>query len=151
MPAEIIKLEQKYSGWCELYVARIRTPEGGIIKREVEDHGRAVCVLPYDPTHKRALVIRQLRAPVLYEGQQADIIEAIAGGIDGEENAEAGIRREAMEEAGLRLNEVEHITCAWTMPGISTERMDFFIGRYTPADRIGTGGGIEGEQIEIVE
>jgi len=41
----------------------------------------------------------------------------------------------------------------WTMPGISTERMDLFLGRYSKSDRITHGGGhaSEFEDISIVE
>jgi hypothetical protein len=35
------------------------------------------------------------------------------------------------------------------MPGISTERMDLYLAPYTEADRIGPGGGADGEQEDI--
>ncbi len=41
------------------------------------------------------------------------------------EDAAACVRREAMEEALLDLDAVELIFTAWTMPGISSERMHF--------------------------
>jgi hypothetical protein len=40
---------------------------------------------------------------------------------------------------------------AWAMPGVSTEQMDLYLGAYAPADWVGTGGGIEGEDIEVLE
>ncbi len=38
-------------------------------------------------------------------------------------------------------------------PGSVTERIHFFIGEYQPADRVGSGGGLEeeGEDIEVLE
>lgn len=38
-------------------------------------------------------------------------------------------------------------------PGSVTERLHFFAAPYTPADRTGTGGGVEeeGEDIEVLE
>lgn len=38
-------------------------------------------------------------------------------------------------------------------PGSVTEKLHFFVGRYSPADRIGEGGGeeSEGEDIETLE
>ncbi|MGZ5225641.1 MAG: GDP-mannose pyrophosphatase, partial [Burkholderiales bacterium] len=39
----------------------------------------------------------------------------------------------------------------WSMPGISAERMDLFLGLYAAADRTEAGGGIDDEGIEVVE
>ena len=39
------------------------------------------------------------------------------------------------------------------MPGISTERMDLFLGSYAATDRVSAGGGLasENEEIEVIE
>jgi nudix-type nucleoside diphosphatase (YffH/AdpP family) len=152
MSATIVKLETGYSGWCKLFVATIVLPDGRTFRREIEDHGRAVAVLPFDPQRRTTIVIRQLRAPALYVAQQSDLLEAIAGLTDGEAPAVAA-QREAMEEAGLRLASLERITTAWTMPGISTERMELFLAEYGAADRVTAGGGLahEHEEIEVIE
>jgi nudix-type nucleoside diphosphatase (YffH/AdpP family) len=151
MPAEIIEAAPKYQGWSTLLVARIRLPDGRVVVREIEHHGRAACVLAFDPDRRTALLVRQVRAPPVYAAQQAHLLEAIAGLIEEGEAPEACARREAMEEAGLRLSAIEHVTTAWTMPGISTERMDLFLGAYSQADRVGSGGGTGDEGIEVVE
>ena len=147
----ILKVETAYAGWCRLLVAHDRPARRAQLPREIEDHGRAACVLPFDPARRTAVVIRQLRAPPLYAGQP-DVLEAIAGLIDDDEPPEAA-RREAMEEAGLRLAALEHVTTAWPMPGLSTERMDLFLGEYAAADRVAAGGGIaeDHEHIEVIE
>jgi len=149
--AKIVSVETKYRGWCRLLVATIRLPDGKTITREVEDHGAAACVLPYDPDRRVALVIRQLRGPVLHAGGSATIVEAPAGLIDPGEDAQTTARREAMEEVGVRLTTLELAVAAWTMPGISTENMPLFLGEYRAADRVTAGGGDSGEQIEVVE
>ena len=149
--AELIGIETRYRGWCEILIAKIRLPDGREIAREIEDHGRAVCVLPYDPERRTALLVRQTRAPMLHAAHEARSLEAIAGLIDEGEEPDASVRREALEEAGLILTALEHVTRAWTMPGLSTERMDVFLARYSPPDRQGSGGGIAGESIEVVE
>jgi nudix-type nucleoside diphosphatase (YffH/AdpP family) len=153
MQAQILKLETAYSGWCKLFVATIALPDGRSFRREIEDHGRASCVLPFDPVRRTAIVIRQLRAPALHAGGAHDLIEAIAGLIDDGEQPVTAARREAMEEAGLRLAALEHVATAWSMPGISTERMDLFLATYSAADRVTAGGGLadEHEEIEVIE
>ncbi|RUT88035.1 GDP-mannose pyrophosphatase, partial [Mesorhizobium sp. M7A.T.Ca.US.000.02.1.1] len=66
---------------------------------------------------------------------------------------EACIRKEAEEELGYRLQNVERLFSPYMSPGSVTERLWFFIARYSPADRISAGGGAqeEGEDIEVLE
>ena len=74
------------------------------VKRAAFILGDAVTVLPYDPRRDLVLVVEQFRAGPLARGDaQAWQIEAIAGRIDPGETPEAAARREAVEEAGLRL------------------------------------------------
>ena len=149
----ILGVEPQYRGWCTLYLATVRLADGRVITREIEDHGNAACVLPYDPQRRTAMVIRQLRPPPLYAGGVPALIEAPAGLIDAGEDGAAAARREAMEEVGVRLSALEPVANAWTMPGISSERMALFLGVYGAADRVATGGGIatEHEEIEVIE
>lgn len=144
MAARIGGVRIAHEGWARYLVAEVIQADGTRISREVEDHGRAVCVLPYDPERRVATLVSQLRAPLLFAGGPPSIMEAPAGLLE-DEPPEEGARREASEETGLRLNDLELIASAWTMPGISTERMDLFLAAYADADRIGTGGGLAGE------
>jgi nudix-type nucleoside diphosphatase (YffH/AdpP family) len=114
----------------------------------MEDHGRGVCVLPYNPERKVAMLVRQFRAPVCATTGQTDLLEAVAGLAEGEAPARA-ITREAFEEAGLHIRSLVHVATVWTMPGISTERMDMFLAVYRDADRVGRGGGKENEHENI--
>lgn len=147
MTPKIVSIETIYQGWAKFSRAMIQTG-GKPFKREIEDHGRAVVVLPYDPERRVAILVRLLRAPVLLAAGEDSLLEAPAGLIDNDDPADAA-RREVMEEAGLRITELEHIATVWTMPGISTERMDYYLAAFSQGDRIGTGGGVAAENEDI--
>jgi nudix-type nucleoside diphosphatase (YffH/AdpP family) len=147
-----LQIDTVYQGWGRYLVATIRLPDGQTVRREIEDHGQAVGVLPYDAERRTALLVRQFRAPVFLAARQEETLEAIAGIQEGPDPA-ACVRREAFEEAGVRLDALEHVVAAWTMPGISTERMDLYLAPYRTTDRIGAGGGLpeEHENTTVVE
>ncbi|GAB6972233.1 NUDIX domain-containing protein [Methylobacterium phyllosphaerae] len=115
-----------HDGWARYLVAEVMQEDGTRLTREMEDHGRAVAVLPYDPERRVATLVSQFRAPVLYSGGPPSHIEVPAGLLD-EGASEDEARREALEETGLRLGALDFVASAWSMPGISTERMDLFL------------------------
>lgn len=141
-----------HDGWGRFLIADVTMPDGTRLTREIEDHGRAVAVLPYDPERRVALMIQQFRPPAFYADGTTDLIEVPAGLLD-ENEPEEGARREAYEEAGVRLTTFEPVARGWSMPGISTERMDLFLSPYGEADRSGPGGGLadEHEAITVLE
>ncbi len=152
MPFEIEATRTVHEGWATYMVATVRTPAGERIRREIEDHGEAVTVLPYDPARRTAVVIRQFRTPPFYAAGEDLMLEAPAGILD-DEAPEDCARREAMEEIGLRLGDLEFVARAWTMPGLSTERAHLYLAPYGEADRVAEGGGLaeEHESIAVVE
>ncbi len=148
MPPDIIAAQTVYSGWTRLIKARVRIDAEDEVTREIEDHGPAVAVLPFDPVRRTAILVQLLRAPVLLTAGEPHLLEAIAGMLEGADPADCA-RREAMEEAGLRLGTLEHAASLWTCPGISTERIHLFLAAYTKQDRIAAGGGVIGESENI--
>ena len=101
MAAKIVSIETIYEGWSKFSRAMIQT-SGKPFKREIEDHGRAVVVLPYNPHTRTVILVRLLRAPVLVAAAEDSLLEAPAGLIDDDDPADAA-RREVMEEAGIRV------------------------------------------------
>lgn len=146
------RVETLYEGWGKLLKVEAVMPDGTRLGREVEDHGDAAGVLAYDPARRMALLVRQLRTPMLLVGGQEETLECIAGRLEGDE-PEACAIREADEEAGLGLTALEPVAVIQTMPGISTERIHTFLAAYSAVDRVGQGGGVadESENITVVE
>jgi nudix-type nucleoside diphosphatase (YffH/AdpP family) len=152
MAPRIVDVRPVYEGWAKISIATAELENGRRFERLMEDHGPGICVLPYDPTRKVAMLVRQFRAPVCATTGRTELVEAPAGLTDGEEPETAALR-ELFEETGLRVPMVDLVATLWTMPGISTERMDLFLARYGESDRVGCGGGhaSEFENITIVE
>ncbi len=121
--------------------------------RETYDRGNGATVLLYDPARRTVLLTRQFRYPV-YVNDHPDgmLIETAAGLLDDDDPVTA-IRREAEEETGVRVDEVEPVFEVYMSPGSVTERLHFFAAAYDGSARHGDRGGLaeEDEEIEILE
>lgn len=152
MTPEIVDLKTIHDGWGRFLLTTIRLNNGQLITREIEDHGNAVGVLPYDPVRRTAILIKQFRAPMFYATRMPQTLEVVAGGIVGDDPT-ACVKREALEEAGLKLYDVEHVCKAMNMPGVSTMCIDLYLATYGRENLISSGGGLpdENENISVME
>ncbi|GAA4281858.1 NUDIX domain-containing protein [Gaetbulibacter aestuarii] len=121
--------------------------------REVYDRGDGAGILLYNKTKKTVLLIKQFRMPT-YQNDNPDgfLVEICAGLLD-KDNPEECIIRETEEEVGYRLEKVTKVYEGYSSPGVMTEKMHFFIGEYTDAMKVNSGGGLdsEAEDIEVLE
>lgn len=121
--------------------------------RETYDRGNGAAILLYNRAQGTVVLTRQFRFPAFVSGSpDGMLVEACAGLLD-QDDAVTCIRREAEEETGFRIHEVRKIFEAYMSPGSVTERLFFFVGEYTAADKVSQGGGHhhEGEDIEVLE
>ena len=132
-----------YDGWYKFFRLDLDMPDGSRAERHLLDNGSAVAVLPYDPQRRMCMLIDQPSAAVLH-ADEAPILEAIAGNLDGADPEER-IIEEAMEEGGLRLAELEFVSCVWSLPPVSTERVTLYLAQYASEDRVADGGGAHDE------
>lgn len=145
---EILNVRTIHDGWGRYLVATLKLADGSIITREIEDHGDAAAVLPYDRHRRIAVLVRQPRTPLLTRGETVELFEAPAGRLD-EAEPEACARRECLEETGYRLGDITRVAAIWSMPGISTERMHLYLAPVEASDRVADGGGLADEHENI--
>jgi nudix-type nucleoside diphosphatase (YffH/AdpP family) len=152
MTPKVLDRSKVYSGYMTVERLRVRLADGAEVVREIETHGDAVAVLPYDPDRRVALLVRLFRAPAFHLYGQESLEEVCAGMLGGEDPETAG-RREAFEELGLRLGDLEFVARVWPSPGVSGERVSLFLAAYASSDRVGDGGGVadEHEDITVIE
>ena len=119
--------------------------------REAYDRGNGAAILLYNNETKTVILTQQFRMPTYINGNQTGMmIEACAGLLD-EDNPEDCIRRETEEETGFRITDVKKIYEAYMSPGSVTEILYFFVAEYNDDHRINEGGGIDHENIEVME
>jgi nudix-type nucleoside diphosphatase (YffH/AdpP family) len=113
----------------------------------------AATLLPYDSQRKMLLLTRQFRLGAHMNDKTENLLEACAGTLDPGEAPDACMRREAMEEMGLKVGEMRFLFEAFVSPAATTEKLHFFVAPYAPEARVAAGGGMEdeGEEIEVIE
>jgi nudix-type nucleoside diphosphatase (YffH/AdpP family) len=145
------------SNWHVLRTTRFeeRRPDGRWSSRwaETYDRGNGATILLYDLARRTVLLTRQFRFPAYVNGHPDGMLVETAAGLLDADDPETAIRREAMEETGHELGEVQHVSDAYMSPGSVTERVHFFAASYDADTRRAAGGGIaeEGERIELLE
>lgn len=121
-------------------------------ERESYDLGDAAMVLPFDRARDKILLIRQFRWPAFESGYRQQLIEVIAGKLDGD-TPEVCALREAMEEAGVAIANLRLVSHCFTSPGAVKERASAFLADYDSTVPRAKGGGHahEGEDITVLE
>ena len=119
--------------------------------REAYDRGNGATILLHNPAADTVILTRQFRLPTFVNGNPTGmLIETCAGLLD-DEHPDAAILRETEEETGYQLTAVQKVMEAYMSPGSVTERLFFYLAEYSPATEQRGGGGIEEEEIEVLE
>ncbi|MDE4274542.1 NUDIX domain-containing protein [Phaeobacter gallaeciensis] len=120
-----------------------------VVNRGVALVGRAAVVLPYDPVRDQVLLIEQFRAATYIAGEKRPWMwEPVAGLIDPGETPEETARREAQEEAGVAVTQLERVAEVYPSSGASGEFIHIFVG-LADLDAVEGGGGLASEHEDI--
>ncbi|GAA3579746.1 GDP-mannose pyrophosphatase NudK [Gibbsiella greigii] len=152
---ENVKKELLSDNWYVLnkYTFDLKRKNGGSVQqvREVYDRGNGATILLYNRERGTVVLTNQFRMPTYVNGNPSGmLLEACAGLLDGD-SPEWCARREAAEETGFQVASAKKIFEAYMSPGGVTELIHFFIAEYQDNERRTSGGGIEDEDIEVVE
>ncbi|MES2795819.1 MAG: GDP-mannose pyrophosphatase NudK [Bacteroidota bacterium] len=119
--------------------------------REAYDRGNGAVILLYNTAKQTVILTRQFRMPTyINSNNDGMLIEACAGLLDADD-PETAILRETEEETGYQLTHVQKVFEAYMSPGSVTEILYFFIAEYNSATEKLEGGGIDNEDIEVLE
>ena len=120
-------------------------------QRETYDRGNGATILLHNPRTDSVILTRQFRLPTFVNGNSSGmLIEACAGLLDNEHPDDA-IRRETEEETGYRIASVRKVMEAYMSPGSVTEKLFFYLAEYSADTERNVGGGIDEEEIDILE
>lgn len=141
----VVERRLAYRGFFDFEVLQLRHRRfdgalSPVLTRELLHIPNAAAVLPYDPRAERVVLIEQFRAGAMAHGEGPWLLESVAGLMEEGEAAEATVRREIVEEAGLRAGRMERAGVYIASPGAVTERTTVFIGEVDIADA----GGVHG-------
>ena len=146
--------ETIYTGFYSLERLHFRHTlhQGGwtpMIDREHFVRGNVAAVLPYDPNTDQVALIEQFRIGAMHQQPDPWLLEAIAGMFETDEKPAEVAVREAHEEAGLELNDVQLISHYLASPGITTEEVFIY---FAETDLSNAGGvfGLDNENEDIL-
>jgi GDP-mannose pyrophosphatase NudK len=150
-------VEMLHDGWSKLRQYRIRYRRGDGTEqqliRETYDRGDGATILLYNRPRGTVILTAQFRLPAFVSHHPDGMLLETPAGLLDADNPEDAIRREAEEETGYRIADVQKVFAAYMSPGSVTEQIHFFVAEYADADKVGSGGGHahEGEDIDVLE
>ena len=152
---QVLKTEVLSDNWYVLrkVTFRLRKRDGSweVQSREAYDRGNGATILLYDTARRTVVLTQQFRLPTYVNGNGSGmLIETCAGLLDADD-PETCIAREAFEETGYEIRNARKVMQAYMSPGSVTEILYFFVAEYSRAQRVTEGGGVEEEDIEVLE
>ncbi len=152
---DIISITRLTDGFAKIdrLVLRHQLHNGGIsipFQREVLRRPPAVGVILYDPVADACVMIEQFRPGPWLAGHPAWTLEIVAGMIEPGEDPATVARREALEEAGVVIEDLTYLFGYFPSGGASSEYLRLYVARVDSTHLGGIFGVVEeGEDIKV--
>jgi len=128
--------------------------QDGIVKDwEVIEAHDSVAILIYHTEHDTFVLVKQFRPAVYLNNRDGMTIELCAGLVDKDLTLEKIAQEEILEECGydVPLKMIEKISSFHTSVGFAGSKQTLYYVEVNASMRVSEGGGIEQEQIEVIE
>jgi ADP-ribose pyrophosphatase len=153
---KIHKHEYLYTGFIRVEKLSLdhrlfnQTTKTPILTRELIHRPEAAGVLIYDPQQQTIALIEQFRVGAIDDDISPWQLEIIAGVLDGDESPETCVRREALEESGCKIDQLQHLFSFYPSSGACDELFHL----YAAQAELPSNGGVfgmpnEGENIKL--
>jgi UDP-sugar diphosphatase len=98
-------------------------------------------------------LVKQFRLPVYLKNNDGYTLELCAGLCDKDKDIKTIAKEEVLEECGYDVDEsdITKITSTWASVGTNAANQTIFYVEVTQSQKVHQGGGIDDEDIEIVE
>jgi len=120
---------------------------------EVVEAFDSVAILIYHVEHDTFVLVKQFRPAVYLNNRDGMTVELCAGLVDKEKPLEVIAQEEILEECGydVPVERIERVTAFHTSVGFAGSKQTLYYTEVNEAMRVNDGGGIDQEQIEVIE
>ncbi|MGM4919595.1 NUDIX domain-containing protein [Tardiphaga sp. 813_E8_N1_3] len=113
-------------------------------QRDILRASKVAAVLPVDLARGEVVLIHQFRLPAHLATGRGEMVEIVAGRVDGDESPLAAAARECAEEIGVTPQRLLELYSVLPTPGFTDEYVTFFLG-FIDSSKVPTRGGLVGE------
>ena len=134
-------------------VKMLYTQEGVEKSWELVQAHDSVAALIYNRDAETFVLVKQFRPPIFLHNRDGYTYELCAGILDKDKSLEQTMAEEISEETGYHISAemLEKVTVFFTAVGFAGSRQTLFFAEVGNKDKTGGGGGIDAEQIEVIE
>jgi ADP-ribose pyrophosphatase len=150
--ADILESEVLYEGWFKLLRLKLRYQRFDGEWSEPHEHvgmfgSSGVSVLLYDPQTEHVVLVEEFRQGAAFTDNPF-LLGLAGGGVGKEESPKDAAIREAKEEAGATVYDIQHLMTYYVSPGFTDNRNHTYVG-FVDSTKVGGVHGLEHENENI--